>query len=201
MMSDHWQAKWLVADLTGVESVVHHMCINSGIAYTGPFLELNACPMYSKPWYDQFQFHLSEGRERVPWQEFHTIPIGPQIQALYRAPESACNAYYLHKERAHVLTEIKQWGWLDEYSDVLHSTDFIGTFQDGHIGEDDIVLMFLIDSAQLNVMKASACWIYIWVLLNLPPVLRYKKDYVFIRGFIPGPKNSKNLNSFLFPRF
>jgi Transposase family tnp2 len=77
--------------------------------------------------------------------------------------------------------------------------DLIWAFDDGCIGADDIILMFLIDGAQLYAMKASACWIYIWVLLNLPPVLRYKKDHVFISGFIPGPNNPKNLDSFLFP--
>jgi hypothetical protein len=83
--------------------------------------------------------------------------------------------------------------------DVLHSRDLIEVFKDSHIGADDIVLMFSIDGAQLYAMKASACWIYIWVLLNLPPTLRYKKKHVFIGGFIPGPDNPKNLDSFLFP--
>ena len=88
---------------------------------------------------------------------------------------------------------------LDKYSDVLHGTDLIQAFEDGHIGSDDIVLMFLIDGAQLYAKKASACWIYIWVLLNLSPALHYKKDNVFIGGFIPGLHNPKNLDSFLFP--
>jgi len=60
-------------------------------------------------------------------------------------------------------------GCLDRYSDILHGSDIIKAFQDTCIGGDDIVLMFLIDGAQLYVMKASACWIYIWVLLNLAP--------------------------------
>ena len=72
-------------------------------------------------------------------------------------------------------------------------------FQDGHIDEDDIVLMFSIDGAQLYAMKASACWIYIWVLLNLSPTERYKKNWVFVGGFIPGPNNPKNIDLFLFP--
>ena len=67
---------------------------------------------------------------------------------------------------------------LDKYSNVLHGTDLIQAFEDGHIGSDDIVLMFLIDGAQLYAKKASACWIYIWVLLNLSLALCYKKDNV-----------------------
>ena len=142
---------------------------------------------------------MSDWRERIPHQEFHTIPIGPQIQALYRVPESAHHAHYLCKERTRVLAEIKQHSWLNEYSDVLHGMDFIEAFQDGRIGEDDIVLMFSIDGAQLYAKKLSACWIYIWVLLNLSPSRCYKKDHVFIGSFILGLNNSKNLDSFIFP--
>jgi len=36
-------------------------------------------------------------------------------------------------------------------------------------------------------------------LLNLAPDRRYKKKHVFIGGFIPGPNNPKNTDSFLFP--
>ena len=79
----YYKAKRLVVDLTGVESIVHHMCINSCIAYTGPYADLQDCPMCSEPQYDQFRFQSSPGEERVPRQEFHTIPIGPQLQALY----------------------------------------------------------------------------------------------------------------------
>ena len=82
---------------------------------------------------------------------------------------------------------------------MLHGTDLIEAFQDGCVGDDNIALMFSIDGAQLYAKKASACWIYIWVLLNLSPARRYKKKHVFIGGFIPGPNNPKNTDSFLFP--
>jgi hypothetical protein len=86
-----------------------------------------------------------------------------------------------------------------EYSDVLHGTNLIEAFQDGRIGEDNIVFMFSIDGAQLYAKKAFACWIYIPVLLNLSPDRRYKKKHVLIGGFIPGPNNPKNTDLFLFP--
>ena len=34
---------------TGVELVVHNMCINLYIIYTSPFLNLEACPMCLEP--------------------------------------------------------------------------------------------------------------------------------------------------------
>ena len=196
----YYKIRRLVADLTGVESVMHHMCINSCIAYTGPFSDLGKHVLLAlEPWYDRFRLESSSGRDKIPRQKFHTIPIGPQLQALYREPESAMHAHYMCTERLRVLAEIDQKGFLDEYSDVLHGTDLIEAFRDGCIGEDDIALLFFIDGAQLYAKKASACWIYIWVLLNLSPARRYKKKHVFIGGFIPGPNNPKNTESFLFP--
>ena len=198
-LPSYYSIKRLVADLTGIESMVHDMCANSCLAYTGPFRDLEACPICSEPRFDQFRLQSSSGKERIPRQEFHTIPIGPQIQALYRSPESASHAHYLREERSCVLSELENADGLDQYSDVLHGTDLITAFQDGRIREDDIVLMFSIDGAQLYAMKNSACWIYIWVLLNLSPTEQYKKNRVFIGGFIPGPNNPKNIDSFLLP--
>jgi len=97
-LPSYYRAKRLVTDLSSVESIVYNMCVNSCIAYTGPFLELETCPMCSKPWYDQFRIQMSDRKDRTPCQEFHTIPIGPQIQALYHAPETATHVHYLHEE-------------------------------------------------------------------------------------------------------
>jgi hypothetical protein len=40
-------------------------------------------------------------------------------------------------------------GYLGEYSDVLHGTDLIEAFRDMCIREDDIMLMFFMNRAQL----------------------------------------------------
>lgn len=195
----YYRAGRIIAEMTGIESVVHHMCINSCVAFTGPFLTLDKCPICKEPRYDQFRLQSTHGRDKVPRQEFHTIPIGPQLQALYREPRSATATHYLRDERSRVLSAIEENGCPDKYSDVLHGSDLIETFRDGRVAENDIVLMFSVDGAQLYAKKASACWIYIWVLFNLSPDRRYKKKHVFIGGFIPGPNNPKNLDSFLFP--
>jgi hypothetical protein len=118
------------------------MCINSCVTYTGPFSNLEACPICSEPQYDIFRLESSNGGDRVPRQEFHTIPIGPQLQALYREPESAKHTHYMHTEGSRVLAEIDHKGFLDEYSDVLHGNDLIEAFQNERIGEDDITILF-----------------------------------------------------------
>jgi len=103
----YYKIKCLVANLTGVESVMHHMCINSCLAYTGPFMDLDACPVCSEPRYDQFYLGASSGRNKIPRKEFHTIPIGLQLQALYRSPESASLAHYLRNERYRIIADLE----------------------------------------------------------------------------------------------
>jgi len=59
--------------------------------------------------------------------------------------------------------------------------------------------MLSIDGAQLYRNKKLDCWIYIWIILNLPPDQRYKIRNILLGGIIPGPNNPKHIDSFLFP--
>jgi len=93
-----YKIRHLIADLTGIESIVHNMCINLCIAYMGPFSKLETCPACLESRYELSSPQSCSRRERKPRQTFHTIPVGPQIQALYRDPESATHAHYLHEE-------------------------------------------------------------------------------------------------------
>ena len=79
--------------------------------------------------------------------------------------------------------------------------DYLGTILKGDITEHDIVVMVSLDSAQLYSNKESNCWIYVWVILNLPPDQRYKKLHVLPGSFIPGSNKPKNVDSFLFLGF
>jgi hypothetical protein len=62
---------------------------------------------------------------------------------------------------------------------------------------DDMVLMFSIDGAQLYRSKTSDCWIYIWIIMDHAPGLRYKNRYVLPGGFIGGPNKPRNPDSYM----
>src|SRR5438309_689702 len=85
------------------------------------------------------------------------------------------------------------------WDDACCGSDYLEAFTSGKIAPDNMVLMLSIDGAQLYQSKQSDCWIYIWIVLNLAPNLRYKKHYVLIGAIIPGPNKPKNANSYLFP--
>jgi len=77
--------------------------------------------------------------------------------------------------------------------------DYLGAVLDGDIKPHDIVLMVSLNGAQLYNSKELDCWIYIWIIVNLPPDKCYRKLHVRPGGFIPGPNKPKNVDSFLFP--
>src|SRR6202142_2081176 len=164
------QIKHQVAEITGVVSIVHDMCVNTCIAFAGPFSQLDSCPKCGQPRYDPTILANSSGKKKVVRQEFHTIPIGPQLQALWRSEESATSMHYAEIRTKEILKELEiNEGVLESYEDVVNGSDYLEAVSSGRIGPHDALLMFLLDGAQLHKNKASDCWIGIWIVFNLSP--------------------------------
>ncbi|KDQ13164.1 hypothetical protein BOTBODRAFT_160772 [Botryobasidium botryosum FD-172 SS1] len=194
----HFRAKSLAAELSGVSAVTHDMCVNSCIGFTGPFAELDSCPECHESRYDPISLQASG--TKVSRQKFHTIPIGPSLQALWRSPESATSMKYRRENTRATLEAIRQsQGVIDSYSDYIHGEEYLHAVQDGRISEYDMVLMLSVDGAQLYRSKQSDCWIFIWVILDLAPESRYKKRDVPPAAIVPGPNKPKVFDSFMFP--
>ena len=184
-----------IGQLTGIHSIMTDMCPKTCIAYTGPYSSLNQCPECETPRHNPERLAASSGRNKIPQRQFYTIPLGPQIQALWRNPEGA----KAMRHRVIETAKIQQGNAGEVYNDIYSGSDYLDAVESGRITEDDMVLMLSIDGAQLYQSKQSDCWIYIWVVFDLPPDKRYKKKYVLPGGFIPGPNKPKNVDSFLFP--
>ena len=168
------------------------MCINSCIAYTGPFKDLDKCPKCATERY-------KENSNKVPRQQFYTIPLGPQIQALWRTPDGGNRMRYRNRKTDEILEELQRSGRIPTYEDVLHGSEYLDAHCKGKIGPDDVMIMLSVDGAQLYRDKESDCWFVIWVILNLDPELRYKKQFVLPACFVPGPNKPDNMESFLLP--
>jgi hypothetical protein len=91
-------------------------------------------------------------------------------------------------------------GVISNDTNFFDGSDYLTAVQEGKINENDIVLMFSVDGAQLYKFKASNCWVAIWIIFDCSPDSRYKKKYVLPACIIPGPKKPHNLDS-LFPGF
>jgi hypothetical protein len=167
-MLTYHKVKQLVADLSGVVPIIMDMCINSCIGYTGPFAALVCSPMCGQARYEA---------GKAPRKRFYTIPIGPQLQALWHNPNSADSMGYRKKYTEKIREELWQHNGIhvSPYGDFFNGSDYLDAIASKNVMPEDMVLMFSIDGAQLYRNKASDCWIYIWVIMDHPPDKRYKK--------------------------
>ena len=145
----------------------------------------------------QAKLEASNGRLKVPVKNFTALPLGSQLQALYRDPESAHEMGYLYRQTQEILDEYERENKIPVIDDITSGWDYLGAYLDSDIKERDIALMVSLDGAQLYEDKESDCWLYIWIVINLPPDKRYHKTHVLPGGFIPGPNKPKNLNLFM----
>ena len=186
------QMKHHINDITGVGSVVHPMCKNSCLVFTGPFTNLDWCPKCNKP-----KVCLNT---KKPQQEFHTILLGLILQALWCDASSVKKFYHCWWKIWEIICKLqKNSGKLSSHDDFYSSSDYLEKVWSGKIQDNNIVLMLSIDGIQLYAHKASDCWIYLWVIMDLSSNERYKKQHVLPDGFISGLNKQKNINSFLFP--
>ena len=183
--------------VTGVMQISTQMCINSCVAYTGPFKDLDKCP---KCRIDRYKENLKT-KKLEPQQQSYTIPLDPQIQALWRTSEGADRMRYRNHKIEEIIQELNRSGRIPKFEDVFHGTECLDAHRSGKIGPDDVMVMFAVDVAQLYRDKESDCWIGSWVVFALSPDLLYKKRFVLPACFVPGPNKPDNMESFLLPSF
>jgi hypothetical protein len=164
------QMKRRVAEITGVVPIIHDMCPNSCLAYTGPFKNDDRCSECGEARFDPI---TKKGR-----QQFYTIPVGPQLQALWANVESARKLDYRRRKTREILEEIARNGNFARYEDFIHGSMYLEAVKSGRIQDTDMILMLSIDGAQLYAHKASDCWMYIWVVFDYSPDLRYKQRQI-----------------------
>jgi len=184
------KVKQLTVEITGVSPITDDMCINSCVAFTGPYKALSECPVCGACRFDS---------QRRPRQVFTTIPVGPQLQALTRNKDKAIALRYRMLRTESLLSELENNDGLPKnYTDFFDGSQYLEAHGEGLIKEDDIVLMLSLDGAQLYASKQSDCWICIWVVLSHSPGVRYKKPHVLPAFVIPGPNPPRIMDSFLF---
>ncbi|KAI0762373.1 hypothetical protein C8Q74DRAFT_1318877 [Fomes fomentarius] len=157
----------MIAELTGVRAWVHDMCCDPCMAYTGPYSKYEEC-LHCKTPQPRYDPHiLAQSGKKKPQCQFSTFPLGPQIQTRFRS----------HRMTAILEELVRTGGNLDRILDIYEGADFWDAVVSGHIGEDDVCLLFSMDDRH------------------------YKKIYILPGAIVPGPGKPKNPESFLYPGF
>jgi hypothetical protein len=186
------QMKRRVEQLSGVVPISYDMFPDTCVGFTGPLADCDRCPMCGKDRY--------RSGTREPHRQFITIPLGSVIQALYGSPETANKMHYRERAMGEILEYAQMHGGkVKEYNDTTCSRDYLEAVEAGRIKDHDVLVQLSLDGAQLYPDKDSDCWIFVYIIHNLPPDLRYKKKLVIPTSFIPGPEKMKDCDSFLYP--
>jgi len=185
--------KKLVAEISGVVSVLDDMCINSCTAFVGPFADATECPVCQEP-----RYKVQKSGKKVPRQHACTIPLGPQLQALHRSPESAAALTYRDQKTKEILEAFRTTPLTDcVYEDIFSGSDLrnLVTNPEITLSVNDITVSFSLDGAQLYQNKKLDTWIAIWIINDYDPKMHYKKKHVLPALVIPGPNKPKNLDT------
>ncbi|KZV98322.1 hypothetical protein EXIGLDRAFT_763628 [Exidia glandulosa HHB12029] len=178
-------------EITGVVTVYDDLCIDSCVAYTGPYASLEECPVCG-----QARFH--EGSQ-TPRNRMSTVLLGPQLQALHRHERTGEMLDYWAEQTQLLLQQLELGQTVEEFSDMFCGSDVIELLDDKKLLPDDSVIMLSLDGAQLFRNKKSTFWISIYVILNFSPEEgRYKVKYVLPGSMIPGPNKPIVMESVLY---
>ena len=197
----YYSVKKLVAEITGVVAVYDDMCINSCHTFTGPFAELQSCSICGEARYDATQSAFT-GKE-IPRQQFCTILLGPQLQALRRSYSGATDMRYLDQKLTQVtemLDNLQAEGSTANmvYDDIFSGSELQDLVERLEITGDDTIVFLSLDGAQLYQNKKSDTWISIWILNNFSPNQHYQKKQILPGTIIPGPNKPKITDSYLY---
>ncbi|KAF9487804.1 hypothetical protein BDN71DRAFT_1542881 [Pleurotus eryngii] len=194
----HHLMKKLVLQLSGVVSIVDDMCVNSCHAFTGPFTDLDHCSVCGKAQYELIELEMHN--KKIPCQQFHTIPLGPQLQVLRQSSSGSREMNY-HAQKTHDV--LAAYAGTEDpldfvYDDIFCGSEYVDLIECTQLSDYDALVSMSLDGCQLYKNKASDVWIYIWIIDELLPGVRYKQRHVCPGGFISGPNKPKIVNSFLF---
>ncbi|KAF9218517.1 hypothetical protein BS17DRAFT_869042 [Gyrodon lividus] len=135
--------KAFIVNYIGIKYVLHDMCEDLCLGFTGPFENLDNCPTCGKYRWNKAKFCQSNGQHKVPVKQFPTILLGPQLQAHYRDPHSARNMAWLKEKTRKVINKIWCTHAMPIIEDIIMGWDYLGGSLNGDIKDDDIVLSLI----------------------------------------------------------
>ncbi|KAG9086949.1 hypothetical protein FS749_003268, partial [Ceratobasidium sp. UAMH 11750] len=180
--------------LAGLETSAYDCCINSCCCFLGKYKDLDMCPYCDEPRYN------SRGTAR---RVFHYTPLIPQLRSLFQNRDMAAKLRYRVEVEQNYDPDV-----IEDVFDGEHYRSLRGTKlrpdSDYRIFDnpEDIALGISTDGFTLFKRRRrglSTAWPIILVNYNLHPRIRTRLQNVICVGVVPGPKQCKDLNSFLIP--
>lgn len=184
------QMQTRIAFLSGIKPDIYHCCKNSCCCFTGPFESLNTCPFCAEVRYDV---------NRHPRNTFAHLPLIPRLIAMCRDNSTAEKMKYREEHQSQPRMTIDIYD--AEHYNSLRKTNVT-------IGDEELPRRFFLQPTDIALglstdgfgpfkKRKQSCWPLVAFNYNLPPQIRIHLPICL--GTIPGPKQPKNLDSFLIP--
>jgi hypothetical protein len=185
------QAKKKLKSIVKVEPILVDMCPNSCCAYTGNFKYYNECN-----YCHESRFQIEESNQKhTPRRQMAYFSIKDRLIIQYQDPKRSVELMYRANYTRH-----QDFGSKEKIGDIFDGKRYQKLLSYGFFCDDrDIALLGSIDGYQIFRQKTNDCWIVLMINANICPENHVKKENLMITAIIPGPKEPKDLNSFMYP--
>ncbi|KAG9126384.1 hypothetical protein FRC07_003631 [Ceratobasidium sp. 392] len=187
-----------ILQLTGMKGTRIDCCINSCVAYTGPYKKRLECPRCGAFRYKRDKRSRTGVRSR---RHFLYIPLIPRLINMYRDPTTARLLGFRAQRRPRP-------GALSDIFDGQHYAELLkrrvrvrGKPLDHHYfsSPTDVALGLSTDGVGPFKKRTKTCWPLVVFNYNLDPAIRHRLENLLCIGVIPGPNSPQELDTFLEP--
>ena len=200
--------------LANIPTSVHHMksalsrsgikfekvdcCPNSHVAFTGPFTDMRVCPHRGCA-----EQRYAERNFLRPRKCFRYIPLRSRVVSWFRSRAFLEKMCYRHKETTRMRRLFEDGATFETLplEDYIFGRNYVILDGKKRFRSDDVCLALSVDGKSLFKSSDFNVWPVLLFNLNLSPEERCKIKNMVPFGFIPGPKNPKDLESFLLPLY
>ncbi|KAH8152606.1 uncharacterized protein LAJ45_03447 [Morchella importuna] len=193
-MMDYRTIRKQIEKRTGIKEILYDCCPHSHMSYA-MYPELERCTHCDHPRWMEPSSRTRNPRLKVPYATHSYIPVAHRISLLFSKAEQAS----LMTTYRSIAEKDRDKGLISDY----WSADLFNDMKTRHgLFSNDTDIGFLLSTDGVKVFKSRrsfSIWPLLLVNLNLPPAVRFKKRNMLLLGFIPGPNNPKDIESFLFP--
>jgi len=180
-----YRVKKTLKSIVPLEPTWVDMCINSCQAYTGKYQNHNECDICQTP-----RFH---DQKHIPRRQMAYFSITDRLKIQYQDPKRSENLRYRANYTRHQDSDIK-------IGDIFDGTNYKKLVSKGFFQDDrDVALTGSVDGYQIFRQKTDDCWVVLMINANICPEERVKKENLMVTAIIPGPKEPKDFNSFMYP--
>lgn len=181
-----------IAFLSGIKPVCYHCCVSSCCCFTRSYATLEECPFCHESRFDS---------NHQPRNTFAYLPLAPRLVNMFLNKQQVRHMEYrsTYKHRNGPAEDVFDGM---HYLRLLHTRVTINgkTLPHQFFSQPtDIAIGLSTDGFCPFKRRKQTCWPIIGINYNLPPSIRYEHHNLICFGIIPGPRQPKDMDSYLVP--